>query len=310
MRFRARVSWAGAAVTVAATCAGCGLGAGPGTSAVSLTITKGFGSAPLHALTRAKVPGSETVMRLLERAYPVTTRYGGGFVQSIGGVSPSGADDDWFYYVNGVEAAQGAASTSVHHGDHIWWDLHDWQATDTIPAVVGSFPEPFLNGIGGQRYPTTLECGSDVSAACALATKALSAFHVPASPQTLGTGSGSDTLGVVVGTWSELAPEIAAQLLAHGPGASGVYARFADGGGALELLTPTGAVARTLTAGAGLIAATADPTQSPTWLITGTDAAGVDAAARAFNVASLHDHFAVAVAGGQDIPVPVEASPQ
>jgi hypothetical protein len=34
--------------------------------------------------------------------------------------------------------------------------------------------------------------------------------------------------------------------------------------------------------------------QVPLWLITGTDAAGVDRAAEDLNEAVLHDHFAVA----------------
>ena len=156
----------------------------------------------------------------------------------------------------------------------------------------------------------TLECGSNVAAACAQVTKALSAEHVPASSQLLGTGSGPATLGVVVGTWSEIRSEVAAELIAHGPGASGVYARFAGlGGDALQLLDPSGQVARTLGAGAGLIAATADMSSVPTWMITGTDPAGVLAAARALTPEALHDHFALAVNGATHLPVPIPASP-
>jgi hypothetical protein len=44
----------------------------------------------------------------------------------------------------------------------------------------------------------------------------------------------------------------------------------------------------------------------PTWLVTGTDVAGVDAAARAFNADALHDHFALAVQGGTTYPVPLD----
>ena len=308
MPIRLRAALGAAAVALA--CAGCGLGlgAGPGTSSISLTVTRDFGSVPVRTVTAAHVPGSETVMRMLERSFSVTTRYGGGFVQSIDGLAPAGSDHDWFYYVNGIEAPAGAAATAVHRGDHIWWDLHDYGATQTIPAVVGSFPEPFTTGIGGKRYPTTLECAADVGAACRQATTELDAQHVPLAGQLLGTGSGSDTLGVVVGTWSDLRPEIAAQLLAHGPGASGVYARFADAGSALELLDPSGAVVRTLGPGAGLVAATGDSSQTPTWLITGTDAAGVIAAARALTPQALHDHFALAVEGGARFPVPLEPS--
>jgi Domain of unknown function (DUF4430) len=272
-------------------------------------VTRGFGSHQIRALTAAHVPGSETVMRMLERSFDVHTRYGGGFVESIEGQTGNGSRTDWFYYVNGVEAKQGAAATAVHHGDRIWWDLHDWRATDSIPAVVGSYPEPFEHGVGGKRLPTTLECGSNVGAACKRVTAALTADHVPVASQLIGTGSGPDTLGVVVGTWSEISSEVAATLIAKGPGASGVYARFAGpGDGSLELLNPSGQVARTLGAGSGLIAATADSSSEPTWLITGTDVAGVTAAAGALTEAALHDHFALAVQGNLRLPVPLEGS--
>jgi hypothetical protein len=305
--FRARTAVAALAVVLA--CAGCGLGPGPGTGAVDVNVTRSFGSQPIRALSTAHVPGSETVMRMLERSLRVTTRYGGGFVQSIDGYSGSSAERDWFYYVNGVQAKQGAATTSVHHGDHIWWDLHDWHATNSIPAVVGSFPEPFLNGIDGKRYPTTLECGNGLASVCKRVLATMAAAHVPVSSQLIGTGSGPDTLGLVVGTWAEVRGELAAQLIAHGPGASGVYAHFTGpGGDELALLDPSGNVVRTLGSGAGLIAATADSANAPTWLVTGTDAAGVSAAARAFTASALHDHFALAVDGTTQLPVPLQAS--
>jgi Domain of unknown function (DUF4430) len=307
MPVRPRTALAALAAVLA--CGGCGLGPGPGTRSVSLTITRGFGSRQISALTKKQVPGSETVMRMLERSYKVSTSYGGGFVDSIDGLHPTGASTDWFYYVNGVEAPQGAASTGVHAGDHIWWDLHDWSATDSVPAVVGSFPEPFVNGIAGKRYPVTVECAADVGSACQRVTAALNAAHVPAAPQLLGTGSGPDTLGIVVGTWSQIRSEVAAELVAHGPGASGVYAQFdGPGGDSLQLLNPHKQVARTLGAGAGLIAATADSSSVPIWMVTGTDVAGVDAAAAALTPEALHDHFALAVDGTTRLPIPLQAS--
>ena len=142
-----------AAAACAVVIAGCGLGPGPGTSNVTLTVTRAFGAIPVGGLTVSHVPGSETVMRMLERHFRVNTRYGGGFVESIAGRSGTSSRRDWFYYVNGVEAPMGAASTAVHRGDRIWWDLHDWSVTNSIPAVVGSFPEPFVHGTGGRRLP-------------------------------------------------------------------------------------------------------------------------------------------------------------
>ena len=301
-----RAASALAALLLAASVAGCGLGAGKGTGQVSLTVTRGFGAKQVGVIDAARVPGSETVMRMLERHFSVATRYGGGFVQSINGLEASGSREDWFYYVNGVQAPQGAATTAVHQGDRIWWDLHDWTATDSIPAVVGSFPEPFINGVGGRRLPTTLECANDVQTACRRVTAELTAAHVPVASQLLGTGSGPDTLGVVVGTWNEVRTEVAGGLIEHGPSASGVYARFGgSGGNQLQLLNAGGRVARTLGADGGLIAATADSSSEPTWLITGTDPAGVAAAAAALTPSALHDHFALAVQGPTRLPVPL-----
>lgn len=307
---RLRVPTAVAALALVLACGGCGLGPGAPTKGVSLTVTGQFGARHISTVSRSKVPGSETVMRMLERSFKISTRYGGGFVEAINGLAPSGAHTDWFYYINGVQAPKGAAATAVHAGDHIWWDLHDWSATENIPAVVGSFPEPFTSGIAGRRYPVTLACGSDVTAACSQVTKALSAQHIVASSQLLGTGSGTSTLGLVVGTWREIRSQLAAALIAHGPGASGVYARFSGpGGDALQLLDPEGHVVRTLGAGSGLVAATADTTSVPTWMITGTDPAGVLAAARALTPQALRDHFALAVHGTSRVPVPIQASP-
>jgi hypothetical protein len=228
-------------------------------------------------------------------------------VESIDGLSGTGSRHDWFYYVNGIEAPQGAATTAVHRGDRIWWDLHDWSATESVPAVVGSFPEPFLHGVGGKRLPTTIECGPDVASACKRAASELAALGVPVADQLLGTGSGTDSLTVDVGTWSELRGQLVAGLIEHGPGASGVYARFGGPNQSqLQLLDPAGNVARALGPGAGLVAATADHSSTPIWLVTGTDPAGVSAAAGALTAARLRDHFALAVEGAASFPLPLE----
>ncbi len=294
-----------AAALVAAVAAGCGLGPGPGTGDVRVTVSQNFGAQPVASKTDAKVPGSETVMRMLERSFHVTTRYGGGFVQSVDGHAGDSAHRDWFYYVNGVQAKLGAATTAVHRGDRIWWDLHDWQSTESVPAVVGSFPEPFVHGLGGKRYPTTIECASGVQAACQRVGDALTKVGVPAATQQFGTGSGVDSLGVLVAPWSTLRAALVSTLIERGPGTSGVYARFNAQGTQLQLLNPAGQVVRTLGPGAGLIAATAAPNATPTWLITGTDPTGVAAAAAALTPSALANHFALAVTGQTHLPLPL-----
>jgi Domain of unknown function (DUF4430) len=294
--------------TAALALAGCGLGAGAGTSDVTLRVTRSFGASTVGRVTARNVPGSETVIRMLERHFRVGLRYGGGFVESINGLSGSSSHLDWFYYVNGIQASVGGASTAVHRGDEIWWDLHDWSATNSVPAVVGSFPEPFLHGSGGKRYPVVVECAGDVSQACRRVSGELESIGVPFASQVIGGSSGTDSLTLVVGTWHDVAPEVVGTVIGQGPRASGVYARFTAGGSALALLNPRGEVVRRLTAGAGLIAATSQNSSLPTWLVTGTDVAGVSDAASALKPSALQDHFALAVQGSSRLPVPLEST--
>jgi hypothetical protein len=286
----------------AALLAGCGLGAGTTPSGVRLTITRDFGAQAVRALRAPQAHGQETVMSLLLRNATVTTRYGGGFVQSIDGHSgghEGGAPADWFYYVNGVEAPKGAAETNVHSGERIWWDLHDWGQTDYIPAVVGSFPEPFLGGVEGRRAPVRVECGEAAGEACATVGAHLREAGVPAARAELGpAGVGPESLRLLIGTWSQIRHELGVASLEQGPSASGVYVRVGDGGSAIELLDAQGRVVRTLTGNAGLIAATRYTGEEPEWIITGTDPAGVDRAAHALDEADLRDRFAVAIAPG------------
>ena len=288
--------------------AGCGLGPGATPSAIHLTVTEDFGAKPVGGQGPPKARGQETVLSLLMRNHAVTTRYGGGFVQSIDGLSGRTQDGDpvdWFYYVNGIEAPKGGASTEVHAGDHIWWDLHDWSQTEDVPAVVGSFPEPFLNGSEGKRLPVRVECAEVGGQACKKVVSRLRAEGVPAAIAGIGPGDEPETLRVLVGPWSAVRGTPASEAIERGPSASGVYARFAGDGRSLTLLDASGRTTKTLTSGAGLVAATRYAQEEPLWVVTGTDAAGVVRAARAFSEAALHDHFALALeASGAARPLP------
>jgi hypothetical protein len=258
--------------------AGCGLKARSGAGAVTVTITRDFGSQQLQTFTRS-VHGAEL-------ATAVTTDAARGSL-----------------FVNGVNQSL-PTKAKVYAGDRVWVDLQP--TSGNVRAAVGSFPEPFVHGIGGKRLPVTIECGADVAAACRRVAGSLADAGISAASQLLGTGSGQDTLGVVVGTADDIRGSIAAGLIARGPSLSGVFARL--GGGGLELLDQHGRVARTLRAGSGLIAATADSQSAPVWLITGTDVAGVNAAAGALTAARLRHHFALAIDGSTDVPLPAVGS--
>jgi len=247
--------------------AGCGVGAGKAPSGVQLTVTRDFGTASLGSWSAPRVRGAETVMSLLVR---------------------------------------NAGATRVHGGERIWWDRHDWSLTDHIPAVVGSFPEPFRHGIGGKRLPVRVECEAVAGVACRTVVARLRGRGVPAAVAAPGSGAEPRTLRVLVAPWARIARDPLASAIAGGPAASGVYARFAPGGRALVLLDAGGGAARTLGAGAGLIAATGRREDAPVWVVTGTDPAGVQRAAGMLSEPVLRDRFAVALpaSGGKPIPLP------
>ena len=286
-------------VAAAALVAGCGLQAPAGDGAVSIIVTRDFGARRLGSATVPKVLGGATALGVLRRRYTVTMGAGSS-VKAINGVLAGAAGGRWALYVNGVAVGPG---TPVHAGDRIWWDL---ESSRTRPrAVVGSFPEPFLHGLGGKRFPTTLECAGDVQAACRRVMATLGRHHIAASSQLLGAGSGQDSLTIVIATWRDIRPELAATVLARGPASSGVFARFVGGrAAALQLLDAAGAPGRTISSSAGLIAALRQPPAPPTWLILGTDVAGVNAAARALNLGVLRDHVALVISGAHELPVP------
>jgi hypothetical protein len=301
-----------AVLPVAVVASGCGLGAGKAPSGVQLLVTRDFGSAVVRTWSAPNVSGEETVMSLLTRNAHVGTRYGGGFVQSIDGLSggqQGGHPTDWFYYVNGVEAAKGAAATGVNPGDRVWWDRHDWSVTDDVPAVVGSFPEPFLNGLAGKRLPVRVECQASGDRACSTVAARLRAAGVPAAIGGIGSGTGAlQSLRVAVAPWHAIAHDPAVSGLAQGPRVSGVYARFEAGGATLALLDASGSATQRLGAGAGLIAATRSGEEAPVWVVTGTDASGLTRAARAFDAATLRDRFAVALDSGGALALPLNGA--
>lgn len=277
---------------------GCGLQAGASTGPVRLTVTRDFGSATVASATVARPPAGATALQVLERRVKVTVGPAGS-VRAIGGFA-AGPGERWRLYVDGVAAR---TRTRIHAGERLWWDLEESRVQAL--AVVGSFPEPFLHGLGGRRYPTTLECAGGAAAACRHVTAVLTHAGVPVSGQALGTGSGQDSLTLVVGTWREISRELAAALLASGPKTSGVFARFEGRRGtALELLGSHGQVVATLGPGAGLIAAVTENSTPPTWLVVGTNTNGVSAAARAFSATRLSNRFALAVTANRDVPVP------
>jgi Domain of unknown function (DUF4430) len=297
-----------AVLAAAAGAGGCGVASSGAPSGVSLVVTADFGTASLQAVQGIAASASTSVLALLRRYDVVVARPGGVGVQSIGGQArgvSAGRLYAWSYFINGVQVNLSAERAKLHAGDRVWWDLHDGTVKADVTAVVGSYPEPFVHGTGGARLPVRLECAPTGSSACRTVAAHLHAVGVVPFPATLGGGEEVQTLRVLVGTFAALRPDPAVAALGTGPRAGGIYVRVSPGGDRLAILDPDGKPARTLGAGAGLLAATTETGGSaPVWVVSGTDLAGVQAAAAALTEADLHDRFALAVAAGQRFPAP------
>ncbi len=141
------------AVVALAGCGGAGPTAADGTA--RLWVTRDRGST---VLVDASVPAGQTLLRALRSRAKVSTRYGGGFVQSIDGVDGSARHHrDWFWFVNGLAGDRSATAYRLHAGDVAWWDYRDWSGdAETLEVVPGAFPEPFSHGYDGKRRPVAV----------------------------------------------------------------------------------------------------------------------------------------------------------
>lgn len=297
---RIRAAAVAAAALFCAAAAGCGLGAGEETGRAELRVTRDAGAVRMLGPEWHAIRESATVLRLTEQNAEVGTRYGGGFVQEIDGVSggrESGRLVDWFYSVNGVEVGRGSADYALRDGDRVWWDHREWNAVMRIPANVGAFPEPLISGYEGASHPVALECLA--SAGCAeLSDRLADAGVEPIEPR-------ADSIRILAGPWDRLREDPAARLLERGPEVSGVFARMvpAAGGWALSLLDIRAEEAELRGKGAALVAAVRPGEGPPTWLVTGTDERGAARAARLVDEELLGGHYAVGP-GGVPLPMP------
>jgi hypothetical protein len=311
-----RVRALAAALAISAMAAvGCGLGPGEDEGEVELTVTRDYGS-EVMVQESDSIDESDTVLRVLDRNAEITTRFGGGFIQSIDGLAGSqsgGRRSDWFFYVNGVESPIGSAEYDPSDGDRIWWDHRDWTAAMRVPAVVGSWPEPFVHGFEGTRWRTVVYCvkhkpcrrvEAHLGAALGSTGSVVSLINPGVrrlkSDQTVG-------IHVLVGPWRVLHAHPVAGQLAQSPSQSGVFARFVGTKRPmLEVLNRDGQPAGSIGKGGGLIAALRSGEGPPTWVVTGTDAQGVAAAANLLGD-SLRNRYALATqpgAGPIGVPVP------
>lgn len=283
---------------VLATCAvfgaGCGAGGSQPTGAAdtTLTITRDFGAQTVTASGPVPLTAGLTAMRQLQAQTKTKTSFGGRYVESIGDLKED-ADSAWLIYVNGIELDRGAAATRLQAGDAVQWDFHAWQLMRTGGAIVGAYPKPLK--ASGVR----LVCAPATGAPCKLARKNLLAAGI--------AENNKSSSRVIVGSWNDIEGFDEVPDLTQPAESNGAYAEFTKDGQTLALATGDGSQARALARGGGLLAAFAQTPKSVVWLVTGTDTAGVKAAARLLaEPQRLRSRFALATRGNQPIPLPVD----
>lgn len=249
---------------------------------VDVRVTRDFGATTMRSRV---VTAGGSVMDALRRVGSVETAYGGGFVDSIDGVSSGytaggGRQEDWFFYVDGLLSDRGAADYALAVGERVWWDFHRWDVFTSVPAVVGQYPEPFVHGYQDARPKTQVvyaEGFREDAESVAAAIRAAGAKDVVTKPFAASTAYPADGVIVAVGAFRELsALDWVADAASH-PRSSGVFATFTES--ATRALSVDG-VSRSLpAAGAVLATARADAPGTAAWLVTGSEASDVHAAA-------------------------------
>jgi hypothetical protein len=257
----------------------------PAAPAATLVISEGFGA---KVVRDARVAPGQSVLAALQGMAKVSTRYGGRFVQSIDGRSGSLADgEDWLYFVNGVWADVGAAEWKLREGDIAWWDFRRWRTYENVPAVVGSWPEPFVHG--ARTAPASVTADPPLAAALRAAGARI--------------GTGASAFRVLVGADADLrARDADWARAAADPHPAGLTAWIADG--AVRRWDAAAGKDVDVPDGRAVAAATATTAGGVVLAVTGVDAAAATAAATAIAAdASLLDHRYAVVFDAAGAPI-------
>jgi hypothetical protein len=257
-----------------------------GQSRVTVVVTRDFGQELILAGEVAIEDGTDA-MTALKAAAEVETKYGGGFVKAIEGLSSEEAKRlDWFYYINGISLSLGAKDYRLRDGDVEHWDLRDWSYLQFVPAIISAFPQPFLNGIKGEVRPTAVvydEPFAEEAGALAEKLKGRGVAEVRLeSAETLADGvKEQSNLIILARADNGLIFE-----LNERPKKMGFFAYFE--GGKIMVLDEKGEPAGEYGAGWGLIQATQNPWspggigsgEGAVFIVSGADESGVRSAAK------------------------------
>jgi hypothetical protein len=279
---------------------------------VTVAVTRDFGQELILAEELIIEDGTDA-MTALKSVAEVETKYGGGFVDAINGIKSEEADQmDWLYYINGISLSLGAKDYRLGDGDIEHWDFRNWSYQQMIPAIIGAFPQPFLNGVKGEVKPMVVVYDAPFAEEAGALKAKLEGRGVTEvrleSAETLSDGVKEQNNFIIVGggdnglilELNELHKKM------------GFFAYFE--GGKIIVLDEKGEPAGEYGAGWGLIQATQNPWspggtgsgESIVFIVSGGDETGIKSAAQALidNSDRLGYAYAVLVNNGQIIKIP------
>ena len=262
-----------------------------------------------------KLDDDTSAMEALGQVAEIKTTYGGGFVDTIEGISSrysgsSSGREDWFVYFNGIQADVGALDYTLCPGDVEHWDFRDWSFHHFIPAVIGDFPEPFIHGYEGEVGQVFVMYQDNLKEEADTVSEYLLRSGVPEVTVTPRLSESEQESGNII-LLGDMDYEPVAELNDVWK-RLGFYACFEEG--KLLVFDFKGNVAAEYGTGSGVIQATQNPwnprgigvCENVVWMLSGVDEAGVKMAVDAFvgNSSEFRYACAAVVADGEISIIP------
>lgn len=271
-----------------------------------LLVSKDFGSSTIQD-ENAKVIQGDRVLDLMGRYLKVDTQYGGGFIKSINQVSSgsiNGQRYDWFYYVNGVASDCSAKDYKVRENDRIHWDYHPWADNSIIPAIVGAYPEPFINGFNGQTKGTMILYAGNCKAeadklAVRLKNKGAENLVIGSLSENSVTKRVNPT--IIIGQWKDLETQKEIKEICSAQIKSGIYINFSSS--KFELLDAKGKPVEIHNKDVSAIVATGSGLgdTKPLFIVTSVDYKGIEQAVDLLvkNPEKIRGYYGAAIINGE-----------
>lgn len=287
---------------------GCSFKKGPSSDksfGIQLTVSKDFSSNIIFDKS-IQAQSGETVMDVLEKNLDVETA-SGGFINAINGVKSETEGEttkDWFYYVNGTASNCSAKAYKLKQGDKVLWDYHEWNGDSFIPAVIGAYPEPFVNGFEGKtagvRVYYTNEC-KDEALKMKESLAVLKAKNITAAflGDDFETEPGFPS--IIIGGYEKLIGSKKIAKLISDSKDKGMFARFGEN--SVALLDYSGRSKKISNSKTGVIYAVANSLgdTAPVWIITSLEHKGIENLANLIcsDKDSIKNYYGAALINGQ-----------